>query len=351
MSNRIYIMAGGTAGHIFPGIAIAKELKNRGKSIHWIATKNGMENEILKKYDYKVHRLHSCAIRGKGIINFFKALFILFISFFKIMLIFIRKRPNKVIGMGGYASAIGAIAAKILFIDLSIHEQNKIPGTTNKILSKLNINIFQAFADSFNKKTNAITVGNPLLLNFKAKKPPKSIKKILIIGGSLGAKKINEVIAKMQINADIWHQTGKNNFQYTNNLYKNKQNKYNNIIKLEAFINDMDKAYQWADLVICRAGAMSVSEIIASKSISILIPYPYAVDNHQLYNAKHITDINAGILLKDEDLSVVKIVNIINSFNKENLNVMHKSLLTLKQNNSAKKIVDYLLIPKRSKSS
>lgn len=345
MSNRIFIMAGGTAGHIFPGIAIAEEFKKHKKNIHWIATRSGMENEILSKYDYKIHKIFACAIRGQKIINLLKALFILSISFFQIMFIFIKKRPDKVIGMGGYASGIGAIVAKILFIDLSIHEQNKIPGTTNKILSKLKITTFQAFENSFTKKTNAITVGNPLLLKTKTKKPPKSIKKILVIGGSLGAKKINKVIAKAQISVNIWHQTGKNNFQYTSDLYKNK-----NKVKLEPFIDDMNKAYSWADLVICRAGAMTVSEIIATKNIAILIPYPYASDNHQLYNAKHITDVNAGVLLKEQDLTIEKIENIINSFNKENIDSMYKSLLNLEQNNSAKKIVDYLLMPNRSKS-
>ena len=344
MSDKILIMAGGTGGHVFPALAIAAELENRGASVAWLGTKQGMENTLVPKHGYQLYRVSSAGVRGKNIATLFKAFFILILSFFEILLVFIKVRPSQVIGMGGYASGIGGVVARMLFIPLAIHEQNTIPGTTNLILSRLAKRTFQAFKGSFKPEIGAITVGNPLSFIANPKESPKSVKNLLVLGGSLGAKKINETISQIKAPVNIWHQTGKQHLDSTKTLYQNHSGAE---LKVEAFIESMSDAYEWADVIICRAGAMTVSEIIASKSIAILIPFPYAVDDHQTSNAKHLSDVGAGILLKEKDLSVKAIDEILQSLNKEKLKTMSEALEGLQQYKPAQVIVDYLLMPKR----
>ncbi|HIF89399.1 MAG TPA: undecaprenyldiphospho-muramoylpentapeptide beta-N-acetylglucosaminyltransferase [Candidatus Thioglobus sp.] len=344
MSDKILIMAGGTGGHIFPALAIAAELKGRGASIAWLGTKQGMENTLVPKHGYQLHRVSSSGVRGKNFVTLIKAFFILILSFFQILLVFIRVRPNQVIGMGGYASGIGGVVARMLFIPLAIHEQNTIPGTTNLILSRLARRTFQAFKGSFKPEVGAITVGNPLSFTAKSKTPPESVKNLLVLGGSLGAKRINETVAKITTPVNIWHQTGKQHLDSTKALYQNHSSVD---LKVEAFIESMSEAYAWADVVICRAGAMTVSELIATKSIAILVPFPFAVDDHQTSNAKHLTGAGAGILLQENRLSKKSIDEILQSLDKAKLKAMSDKLETLQQPNPARAIADYLLMPKR----
>jgi len=344
MSDKILIMAGGTGGHIFPALAIAKELKGRGVIIHWLGTKQGMENTLVPKHGYQLHRVNSSGIRGKNIATLFKAVFILTLSFFQTLLVFIKVRPNQVIGMGGFASGIGGVVAKMLFIPLAIHEQNTIPGTTNIILSRLARKTFQAFKGSFKAEIGAITVGNPLSFTAKVKTPPETVKNVLVLGGSLGSKKINETIAKIKTPVNIWHQAGKKHLDSTKALYRNHSGAK---LKVEAFIESMSEAYEWSDVVICRAGAMTVSELIATKSIAILVPFPFAVDDHQTANAKHLTDVGAGIFLQENHLNEGAIDEILQSFDEVTLKIMSDKLETLQQHNPARVIADYLLMPKR----
>jgi len=344
MSDKILIMAGGTGGHIFPALAIATELKNRGANVQWLGTKLGMENTLVPKHGYQLHRVNSSGIRGKNTLTLFKAFFILILSFFQTLLVFIKVRPNQVIGMGGYASGIGGVIARMLFIPLTIHEQNTIPGTTNLILSRLARRTFQAFNNSFKAEVGAITVGNPLSFIAKPNKSPKSVANLLVLGGSLGAKKINETIAKITTPVNIWHQTGKQHLDSTKALYQDHSGVE---LIVEPFIKSMSDAYEWADVVICRAGAMTVSELIATKSVAILVPFPYAVDDHQTSNAKYLTDVGAGILLEEKYLSEKAIDEILQSLDEAKFKAMSNTLETLKQHNPAKVIADYLLMPKR----
>jgi UDP-N-acetylglucosamine--N-acetylmuramyl-(pentapeptide) pyrophosphoryl-undecaprenol N-acetylglucosamine transferase len=344
MSDKILIMAGGTGGHIFPALAIATELKNRGANVQWLGTKLGMENTLVPKHGYQLHRVNSSGIRGKNTLTLFKAFFILILSFFQTLLVFIKVRPNQVIGMGGYASGIGGVIARMLFIPLTIHEQNTIPGTTNLILSRLARRTFQAFNNSFKAEVGAITVGNPLSFVAKPNKSPKSVENLLVLGGSLGAKKINEIIAKITTPVNIWHQTGKRHLDSTKALYQDHSGVE---LIVEPFIKSMSDAYEWADVVICRAGAMTVSELIATRSVAILVPFPYAVDDHQTSNAKYLTDVGAGILLEEKYLSEKAIDEILQSLDEAKFKAMSNTLETLKQHNPAKVIADYLLMPKR----
>ncbi len=212
-------MAGGTGGHIFPALAIAKELSSRGMDIVWLGSKGGMEEKIVPKHGYPIHCIHSSGLRGKSLFAFIKGVCLLAIGFIQTISLFLKNKPNIVIGMGGYASGVGGIVAKIFFTRLVIHEQNAIPGTTNRLLSRIANKSFQAFDNSFDSKVKAVTVGNPILFR-QNKNCPKSVNNLLVLGGSLGAKKINELIPLIKTPLNIWHQTGDSHIEATKLAYQ-----------------------------------------------------------------------------------------------------------------------------------
>jgi UDP-N-acetylglucosamine--N-acetylmuramyl-(pentapeptide) pyrophosphoryl-undecaprenol N-acetylglucosamine transferase len=340
MSKKILIMAGGTGGHIFPALAIAKELKERGAVVEWLGGKNAMESRLVPRHGYKFHGVSSSGLRGKNLLVILKAFFLLGCGFFQTVIIFIKYRPNIVIGMGGYASGIGGLISKLFFVPLFIHEQNSVPGTTNRLLSRLACKCFQAFEDTFPESAGAITTGNPILFNPIPKNRPKSVKNLLVLGGSLGAKKINQTIPQIKTCVNIWHQTGENHLEEVRVLYKKSQH-YG--AKIEPFIENMAEAYAWADLVISRAGAMTISELIASNSLAILIPFPYAIDNHQKINAEILSKNEAGILLEEENLNPEAIDREIEALSKDKLHEMAKKLESLKVSTPEQQIADNLL--------
>ena len=340
MSKKILIMAGGTGGHIFPALAIAKELKERGAVVEWLGGKNAMESRLVPRHSYKFHGVSSSGLRGKNLLVILKAFFLLGCGFFQTVIIFIKYRPNIVIGMGGYASGIGGLISKLFFVPLFIHEQNSVPGTTNRLLSRLACKCFQAFEDTFPESAGAITTGNPILFNPIPKNRPKSVKNLLVLGGSLGAKKINQTIPQIKTPLNIWHQTGENHLEEVRVLYKKSQH-YG--AKIEPFIENMAEAYAWADLVISRAGAMTISELIASNSLAILIPFPYAIDNHQKINAEILSKNEAGILLEEENLNPEAIDREIEALSKDKLHEMAKKLESLKVSTPEQQIADNLL--------
>jgi len=340
MSKKILIMAGGTGGHIFPALAIAKELKERGAVVEWLGGKNAMESRLVPRHGYKFHGVSSSGLRGKNLLVILKAFFLLGCGFFQTVIIFINYRPNIVIGMGGYASGIGGLISKLFFVPLFIHEQNSVPGTTNRLLSRLASKCFQAFEDTFPESAGAITTGNPILFNPIPKNRPKSVKNLLVLGGSLGAKKINQTIPQIKTCVNIWHQTGENHLEEVRVLYKKSQH-YG--AKIEPFIENMAEAYAWADLVISRAGAMTISELIASNSLAILIPFPHAIDNHQKINAEILSKNEAGILLEEENLNPEAIDREIEALSKDKLHEMAKKLESLKVSTPEQQIADNLL--------
>ena len=340
MSKKILIMAGGTGGHIFPALSIAKELSKRGAIVEWLGGRDSMESNLVPNHEIKFNGVFTSGIRGKKLFTIIRALFLLSFGFVQTMIVFIRYRPNAVIGMGGYASGIGGIIAKIFFIPLFLHEQNTIPGSTNKLLSKISTLNFQAFDDSFDEGVKAITTGNPILFKPRSKQIPSEVKNLLILGGSLGAKKINETIPQITSPLNIWHQTGKSHFDEVKAFYNRSNHPQ---AKIESFINNMDEAYAWADVVVCRAGAMTVSELIATETIAILIPFPYAIDDHQTVNAQYLSKKEAGILIDEKNLTPEVIDEEISQLSPEKLKRMNKSLGLLKVQYPERLIVDYLL--------
>jgi len=348
MSKKVLIMAGGTGGHIFPALAIAKELSHKGARIEWLGGRNSMEDSLVPKHGYQLHRIHTSGLRGKNPLTILKACFLLSLGLIETIFVFLKFRPDRVVGMGGYASGIGGIISKIFFVPLVIHEQNAIPGTTNKLLAKFAQQSFQAFDNTFDLSINAVTIGNPILFIPEIKKTPELVNNLLILGGSLGAQKINETITSIKTPLNIWHQTGIKHLDSVKLAY---QNNLNTNLCIESFIEDMAEAYAWADVVVCRAGAMTVSELVATKTIAILVPFPYAIDNHQTKNAQYLSDQGAGILLEESFLNADVIDKQLRSLTTNKLKEMTNALESLQIPSPEKKIVDYILMPKRSKSS
>jgi UDP-N-acetylglucosamine--N-acetylmuramyl-(pentapeptide) pyrophosphoryl-undecaprenol N-acetylglucosamine transferase len=316
MGNRIVIMAGGTGGHVFPALAVALYLKENGWDVSWLGTQKGLESKVVPEHGIAIDWLSVAGVRGKGLLSKLGAAIKLVKACGQAFMILRRRNPNVVLGMGGFVAGPGGLMAKLLGIPLVIHEQNRIPGTTNKLLAKLADQVLEAFPNSFKKSLNAKCTGNPLRKQFQSLPIPKTPLygrdlRILIIGGSQGAQVLNEAVPyalAILKDIDVKHQTG-------TAMQAKVAQKYEELgVKAEAtaFIQDMVTAYRWADIIICRAGAMTISEVAAMALPAILIPLPNAIDDHQMANARYLSDSNAGLILPQKDLTASNLVELIN---------------------------------------
>jgi UDP-N-acetylglucosamine--N-acetylmuramyl-(pentapeptide) pyrophosphoryl-undecaprenol N-acetylglucosamine transferase len=316
MEKSIMIMAGGTGGHVFPALAVALWFKEKNWRVIWLGTEIGLESKVVPANNIDIEWLSVAGIRGKGLLKKINGLFKLLQACGQALRILRKHKPNVVLGMGGYVAGPGGVMAKFLGVPLVIHEQNRIPGTTNRLLAKIAKRVMEAFPNSFKKSVNACFTGNPLRKQFltasNAADGNKSENlKILIIGGSQGAQALNEAIPSALAGVkdiEVWHQTGVAMEQIVTDRYK----QIGVAAKVNAFINDMVSAYVWADLIICRAGAMTVSEVAAIGLPSIMVPLPNAIDNHQLANARYLEDAGATIILPQQELNAENIVQKIN---------------------------------------
>jgi UDP-N-acetylglucosamine--N-acetylmuramyl-(pentapeptide) pyrophosphoryl-undecaprenol N-acetylglucosamine transferase len=341
-------MAGGTGGHVFPGLAVAKQLQILGCSVNWLGTRKGIEAELIPSANIPIDYIQINGVRGKGVKGLILAPFKIISAIIQSITILRKLKPSCVLGMGGFVAGPGAIAAKLLGIPLVIHEQNAIPGTTNKILSKVANRVLAAFPDTFSKATNAIVVGNPVRSGFEKEVTEISNDRpmhLLVLGGSLGAKAINEIlpqlIQSLHFEVELWHQTGRAHFELTKDIYGN------NVMgaKIEPFINDMAKAYQWADIVICRSGAMTVSEVAVAGLPAIFIPYPHAIDDHQTANAQWMVRNNAAYLLPQSEMSIEKLSEILTEINanRDKLEKMKMNAKRMGIHNAAERVAQYCM--------
>ena len=314
MDKRIVIMAGGTGGHVFPALAVAEFLKEQGWHVSWLGTHKGIESRVVPESGIEIDWLSIAGIRGKGLVSKIVAIAILFKACVQAISILRKRKPDVVLGMGGYVAAPGGLMARLLGIPLVIHEQNRIPGTTNRLLAKISNQVLQAFPNSFKTKVDAKNTGNPLRKSFilasgiKRRQIENELR-ILIVGGSQGAQILNNIVPEAIANfvaikakaiaVKIIHQTGEVQLSQVKNRYETLDIE----AKTSAFIGDMVEAYQWADLIVCRAGAMTVSEVSAMGLPAIFIPLPTAIDDHQTANARYLTDNGAALLLKQCDLN------------------------------------------------
>ena len=305
----ILIMAGGTGGHVFPALAVADELRARGVPVIWLGTKAGIEARLVPQAGYPIEWLNITGWRGKGVLNTLLAPARLIMACYQALKVLLKRKPCAVLGMGGFASGPGGLVAWLLRKPLLIHEQNAVAGLTNRLLSMVADEVMEAFPGALGKK--ASYVGNPVRKDIIDLPSPEQrltgrdgALRILVIGGSLGAVRLNELVPEavskieMPARPEVWHQTGLKNYDAAQALYE----KFNVEARVEAFVDDMAAAYSWADVVICRAGAMTVFELAAAGIASILVPYPHAVDDHQTVNAAYLEKVDAAIICQQKDI-------------------------------------------------
>ncbi|CAL4326280.1 undecaprenyldiphospho-muramoylpentapeptide beta-N-acetylglucosaminyltransferase [Buchnera aphidicola] len=342
ISKKIIIMAGGSGGHVFPGLAIATCLLKKGWSINWIGTENNIESNIVPKYGIKIHFIKIKGLRNSSLKNLIYSPIYILRSYYKVKKIIKNWSPDIILGMGGYVSGPGGIAAWNSNIPLVIHEQNQIAGITNHWLSKISTKNMQAFP---NVLKNGIVVGNPVSksiinipspkIRFKNRKGPL---RVLVIGGSQGSSILNHVLPKVLFSLKkkiiIWHQVGHNNLEKTQKRYDEFGLKEQNIT---CFINNIASAYEWADIIICRSGALTVSEISVVGLGAIFIPYPHK-DRQQHQNAQNLKNIGAAKIIDQLNFNSELIVNIINSLNRHILLIMAEKAYDLGIRNSTSKI-------------
>jgi len=299
---KIAIMAGGTGGHIFPGLAVAQELKSNNIEVVWLGAKGGMEEGIVPQYNIPIQLLGIKGLRGKGIKGLLSLPFKLFSATRAAAKIFKSQQVKAVISMGGYVAGPGGLAAKFKGIPLLVHEQNSKFGMTNKYLSKWAKKVLTGF--NLKGLHNSQWVGNPVraeIENCKKQDSQSKLVNILITGGSLGANSLNTRIPALLKplldtgKVSVRHQCGKNNKDTTLKNYKNSTN-----VQVNEFISDMCSAYGWADVIIARAGALTIAEINAVGIAAILVPYPYAVDDHQSSNAVSVVTAQAAFMWQEK---------------------------------------------------
>jgi len=317
------IMAGGTGGHVFPGLAVAEELRAAGWDVVWMGAKTGMEARLVPARGYRMTWIRAAALRGKGAIAALLLPANLLIGFAQAARAIFRLRPDVVLGMGGYVAFPGGMMASLLARPLAVHEQIAIAGLTNRVLAKVADKAMTAFPDAL---AGAEWTGNPVRGEIAAIAPPEARLagragplKLLVVGGSLGAQALNECVpralALLEPRPVVVHQAGEKHLEAlrANYLAAGVEG------ELVPFIDDMARRYGEADLVVCRAGAITVAELSAGGMASILVPFPHAVDDHQTANARFLADQGAAILLPQTALGPESLAATLRTFDRPRL--------------------------------
>ena len=300
---RVLIMAGGTGGHVFPALAVAEELQSRGVHCEWLGTNRGIEARLVPAANIRLHCLSMAGLRGKGLMARLSGVWQASKAVLDSLSLLRSYRPHCVIGLGGYASGPGGLAAWLSRRPLLIHEQNAVPGTTNRILARFARYCFTGYPVALGGRRNRF-VGNPVRQEIAALPLPaerfahrQGPIRVLVLGGSLGALPLNErMTAAADVLTDkisIWHQAGRDHADKVGETYELA----GVAARVDAFIEDMAEAYAWADLVICRAGALTCAELTAAGVAALLMPLPHAIDDHQTENARWLADNGAGQIL------------------------------------------------------
>lgn len=332
--NNVLIIAGGTGGHIYPGIAVAEALQLQGYQLSWLGSVIGMERQLVADR-FEFHAIDTYQLRGKGLKAKLLLPWRLSRAIWQAWRLLRQLKPDVVIAFGGFVSGPGSIAARLLKIPLIIHEQNARAGLTNRWLAKIADTVLEAFPDSFPKKVHAVTVGNPVRESILDIAEPalrlsqrQGQLRILILGGSLGALAINNAVVEWFASyprreaVSIKHQTGKAHSEAVREAYQQRHV----TADVVAFIEDMPAALSWADVVICRAGALSVAEIAVVGLAAIFIPMPHSVDNHQYHNAHYLVSHGAGIMLEQSQLCSQQLSFYIDRFVDDREHVLQMSL-------------------------
>ena len=336
----VLVMAGGTGGHVFPALAVARILESRGCRVVWLGTQRGIEARLVPAAGLSIEWIHVAGLRGKGVLSWLLAPLRLVRALIESLSAIRRIQPDVVLGMGGFVAGPGGVAARLLGCPLVIHEQNAVAGYTNRVLASIAQVVAEAFSGAFAPSVGARPVGNPVRPEIAAAARPRERTNqpphLLVFGGSQGAAALNRVVpeALTRIPAAqrpiVIHQSGRNRVESTRSAYL-----ANNVnAEVTEFIDDMAAAYRWADLVIARSGALTVAELAAAGVPAVLVPYPAAVDDHQTANARYLTDRSAAVLISETDLTPEALANALLKMTDENglaLAAMSKSALSAAQ--------------------
>lgn len=351
MSGKTFlIMAGGTGGHIFPALAVAQALQAEGHHIVWLGSEGAMETRLVPQYSIALETLAIKGIRGNGIKRKLILPFTLANTIAAAKRIIRQHRVDAAIGFGGFVSFPGGMAAKLSGIPLIIHEQNAIAGLSNRVLARFATRVLYAFPKAFDAANGL--VGNPVRADI-ARLPEPNTRfahragrlQLLITGGSLGADVFNQLLPEAlallppEARPEVYHQSGRNKLG-------DLQERYNQLgiaAQCVEFIDDMPKAYEQADLVVCRAGALTIAELTAAGLGALLVPYPHAVDDHQTANARFMAQAGAALLLPQNELTAAKLADILVGLNRATCLEWANHARTLTNPDSAKRVADIAL--------
>ena len=340
----ILIMAGGTGGHIFPGLAVAEQMRAAGWEVVWMGARGGMEERLVPKHGYRAAWIRAKAARGKGLMQKLLLPANLLYSFWESARHIRSLRPNVVLGLGGYVAFPGGMMASLWNRPLALHEQNAIPGLANKVLAQVSDKVMAGFPQALK---NAEWTGNPVRAEIAAIASPETRfqgrqgpLRILVVGGSLGAQALNESVPKalalMSERPQVVHQAGEKHLDALRKHYAEAGVKG----ELVAFIDDMARRYAEADLVICRAGAVTIAELSAGGMASILVPFPHAVDDHQTANGKFLADHGAALLIQQRDLTPQKLAEMIRGLDRTKLLDMARKARALGKPDAARVVAE-----------
>jgi UDP-N-acetylglucosamine--N-acetylmuramyl-(pentapeptide) pyrophosphoryl-undecaprenol N-acetylglucosamine transferase len=304
--KHVMMMAAGTGGHVFPALAVAKDLEQQGIKVSWLATPAGMENRLLKNHNIPIYQIDIQGVRGNGVVRKLAAPFKILKATLSAMKYMKQLKVDAVAGFGGYVAGPGGLAARMLGIPVIIHEQNAVAGFTNTQLSRIAKKVCQAFPNTFPAQDKIVTTGNPVrkeiteIFNpswrYEEREKAGQPLRILIVGGSLGAQALNErvpeALKQLNVPLNVYHQCGQNHADATRARYADAPATLN--VEVQPFIEDMAQAYSDADLIICRAGALTVTEIATAGVAAIFVPLPSAVDDHQTANARFLANLGAA---------------------------------------------------------
>lgn len=350
MSRTILVMAGGTGGHIFPALAVADVLRGRGWKVIWLGARGGMEERLVPQYGYAAAWIRFGGVRGKGWLRKLLLPASLLVAFWQSATAIFRHRPDVVLGMGGYAAFPGGMMAVLLGKPLLIHEQNAIPGLANRVLAGVADRVLAAFPDAFNGRVDVIWSGNPVRAEIVSLAPPEARfasrsgpLRLLIVGGSLGAKALNVTVPQaLSLMAQgerpvVTHQAGQAHLAALRDTYRSAGVD----AQIVDFIDDMAACYGEADLVICRAGATTVTELAVAGVGSILVPFPYAADDHQTRNAAYLADRGAAMLMPQETLTPQSLAEALRGMTRAKLLEMARAARAVGKPDAAQKVAAF----------
>ncbi|MFL1454412.1 undecaprenyldiphospho-muramoylpentapeptide beta-N-acetylglucosaminyltransferase [Marinobacter sp. GN3S48] len=352
--RRFLMMAGGTGGHVFPALATARALQQKGHEVFWLGSAGGMEERLIDETDIPLALVHVSGLRGKGKLALLAAPFRLMRGLGEAFTVIRRIRPDCVVGMGGFVTGPGGVAAWLNRIPLVIHEQNAVAGMTNRLLVRFAETVLEAFPGSFGDKVVTRCTGNPVRQDLAELAAPEQRMaeregplRLLVVGGSLGAQVFNqqvpEALAKLP-QAErpvVRHQCGEKHADAARDAYEQSGVE----ASVEPFIKDMAEAYSWADLVLCRSGALTVSELCVAGLGAILVPFPHAVDDHQTMNGQHMVSAQAAVLVPQPKLNPQSLAETLRDLSNDRSRVLNmaKAARSLARPDATERVVNYCL--------